>query len=53
MDFQRFRVTVRFSSARKVLGKKKAIEVAVPYRTRVGEAVIHTWGDGWKNLRFL
>lgn len=39
--------------ARKVLGKKKAIEVAVPYRTRVGEAVIHTWGDGWKNLRFL
>ena len=39
--------------ARKVLGKKKAIEVAVPYRERVGEAVIHTWGDGWKNLRFL
>jgi hypothetical protein len=39
--------------ARKVIGKKKAIEVAVPYRTRVGEAVIHTWGDGWKNLRFL
>jgi len=39
--------------ARKVLGKKKAIEIAVPYRQRVGEAVIHTWGDGWKNLRFL
>jgi hypothetical protein len=19
----------------------------------VGEAEIHTWGDGWKNLRFL
>ncbi|MDP6011007.1 MAG: glycosyltransferase family 2 protein [Candidatus Poseidoniaceae archaeon] len=39
--------------ARKNLGKKKAIEIAVPYRERVGEAVIHTWGDGWKNLRFL
>ena len=39
--------------ARRVLGKKKAIEISVPYRPRVGEAVIHTWGDGWKNLRFL
>lgn len=39
--------------ARKVLGKKKAIEVSVPYRPRVGEAEIHTWGDGWKNLRFI
>ena len=39
--------------ARKHLGKKKAIEISVPYRERVGEAEIHTWGDGWKNLRFL
>jgi glycosyltransferase involved in cell wall biosynthesis len=39
--------------ARRHLGKKKAIEISVPYRPRVGEAEIHTWGDGWKNLRFL
>lgn len=39
--------------ARRHLGKTKAIEIAVPYRARVGEAEIHTWGDGWKNLRFL
>lgn len=39
--------------ARKHLGKKKAIEISVPYRPRVGDAEIHTWGDGWKNLRFL
>ena len=39
--------------ARKHLGRKKAIEISVPYRERVGEAEIHTWGDGWKNLRFL
>ena len=39
--------------ARKVLGKKKAIEISVPYRPRVGEAEIHTWGDGWKNLKFI
>ncbi|CAI8172804.1 MAG: putative glycosyltransferase [Methanobacteriota archaeon] len=39
--------------ARKVLGHDKAIEISVPYRPRVGEAEIHTWGDGWKNLRFI
>lgn len=39
--------------ARRHLGKQKAIEISVPYRPRVGEAEIHTWGDGWKNLRFL
>jgi glycosyltransferase involved in cell wall biosynthesis len=39
--------------ARKHLGKKKAVEISVPYRPRVGEAEIHTWGDGWKNLKFL
>jgi len=38
---------------RRHLGKKKAVEISVPYRPRVGEAEIHTWGDGWKNLRFL
>ena len=36
-----------------LLGKKKAIEVSVPYRVRVGEAEINTWGDGRKNLIFL
>jgi|TARA_B100000131_G_scaffold301645_1_gene324030 hypothetical protein len=40
-------------NARKILGKKKAIEVSVPYRTRVGQAEINTWGDGWKNFKFL
>lgn len=38
---------------RKFLGKKKAVEISVPYRPRVGDAEIHTWGDGWKNLKFL
>ena len=32
---------------------RKAIEISVPYRPRVGEAEIHTWGDGWKNLKFI
>ena len=40
-------------NARRILGKKKAIEVSVPYRTRVGQAEINTWGDGWKNFKFL
>jgi len=39
--------------ARKHLGKSKAIEISVPYRPRVGDAEIHTWGDGWKNFKFL
>ena len=39
--------------ARKNLGKSKAIEISVPYRPRVGDAEIHTWGDGWKNFKFL
>ena len=39
--------------ARRHLGREKAIEISVPYRPRVGDAEIHTWGDGWKNLRFL
>ncbi len=40
-------------NARRCFGKNKAIEVSVPYRIRVGQAEINTWGDGWKNLRFL
>ena len=36
-----------------VLEKKKAVEISVPYRPRVGDAEIHTWGDGWKNFKFL
>ena len=39
--------------ARKYLGKKNTAEVSVPYRPRVGEAEINTWGDGLLNLRFL
>ena len=39
--------------ARRHLGKSKAIEISVPYRPRVGDAEIHTWGDGWKNFKFL
>ena len=39
--------------ARRYLGRKKTVEVSVPYRERVGEAVINTWGDGLLNLRFL
>ena len=39
--------------ARRYLGKKKAIEISVPYRVRVGDAEINTWGDGRKNLLFL
>ena len=39
--------------ARKHIGKKKAVEISVPYRPRVGDAEIHTWGDGWKNFKFL
>ena len=34
-------------------GKKKTAEISVPYRPRVGEAEINTWGDGLLNLRFL
>ena len=39
--------------ARKHIGKQKAVEISVPYRPRVGDAEIHTWGDGWKNFKFL
>tara|TARA_B000000460_G_scaffold203977_1_gene150808 strand:- start:280 stop:540 length:261 start_codon:yes stop_codon:yes gene_type:complete len=39
--------------ARRYLGKKNTAEVSVPYRPRVGEAEINTWGDGLLNLRFL
>ena len=39
--------------ARRYLGKKETAEVSVPYRPRVGEAEINTWGDGLLNLRFL
>jgi glycosyltransferase involved in cell wall biosynthesis len=31
----------------------KAIEIAVPYRIRIGEIKLDSWGDGWKNLKFL
>jgi len=29
------------------------IEVPIEYRERAGEAKISTWGDGWKNFKFL
>ena len=31
----------------------KAIEVKVPYRIRIGDIKLDSWGDGWKNLKFL
>ena len=40
-------------NARRCFGRKKAVEVSVPYRSRVGLAEINTWGDGWKNFKFL
>lgn len=40
-------------NARRCYGKKKAIEISVPYRARVGDAEINTWTDGRKNLIFL
>ena len=40
-------------NARRCFGRKKAVEVSVPYRVRVGDAEINTWGDGWLNFRFL
>ena len=40
-------------NARRCYGRKKAIEVSVPYRPRVGVAEINTWADGWKNFKFL
>jgi hypothetical protein len=40
-------------NARRRFSRKEAIEVSVPYRPRVGLAEINTWGDGWKNFKFL
>lgn len=31
----------------------RAKEVPIPYRVRIGEVKLDTWGDGWKNLKFL
>ena len=36
--------------ARRVLGKKKAIEIVLPPTCRKQK---YTWGDGWKNLKFI
>lgn len=35
------------------LPKGRFSEISVPYRERVGDAEINTWGDGWKNFRFF
>jgi len=35
------------------LEKDKFAEISVPYRARVGDAEINTWGDGWKNFKFF
>jgi len=40
-------------NARRCFGRKKAVEVSVPYRVRVGDAEINTWGDGFLNFRFF
>ena len=39
--------------ARRYLDRGRTEEVSVPYRKRVGQAEINTWGDGLLNLRFL
>lgn len=39
--------------ARRYLDRGRTAEVSVPYRKRVGQAEINTWGDGLLNLRFL
>lgn len=31
----------------------KCLELPINYRVRVGEAVLSTWRDGWRNLAFL
>lgn len=31
----------------------RCLEVEIDYRVRVGEAVLSTWRDGWRNLSFL
>ena len=40
-------------NARRCFGRSKAVEISVPSRTRVGQAEINTWEDGWKNFKFL
>ena len=40
-------------NARRCYGRKRAVEISLPYSIRVGTAEIHTWGDGWKNFKFL
>ena len=39
--------------ARRYLPSDKTMEISVPYRVRVGDAEINTWGDGLLNLRRL
>jgi hypothetical protein len=39
--------------ARRYLPSNKTLEISVPYRVRVGDAEINTWGDGLLNLRRL
>jgi glycosyltransferase involved in cell wall biosynthesis len=31
----------------------KSIEISVPYYVRVGDIKLDSWGDGWKNLKYL
>ncbi|MGQ0534591.1 MAG: glycosyltransferase family 2 protein [Methanobacteriota archaeon] len=37
----------------RVLGRRRAREVPIRYRVRVGDVKLESWGDGWKNLSFL
>jgi glycosyltransferase involved in cell wall biosynthesis len=45
-----------FSEEIKVEAWKKGFrcrEIAVDYRPRIGEIKLNTWGDGWRNIKYL
>jgi glycosyltransferase involved in cell wall biosynthesis len=45
-----------FSEEIKIEAWKKGLrcrEIAVDYRPRIGEIKLNTWGDGWRNLKYL
>jgi len=31
----------------------RTVEIKVPYRIRIGDIKLDSWGDGWKNLKYL
>jgi glycosyltransferase involved in cell wall biosynthesis len=47
---------MHFSEEIKVEAWKKGFrcrEIAVDYRPRIGEIKLNTWGDGWRNIKYL